>query len=175
MKWPEFRVGFFVRSKPMLRQRIARMRLPRRGLALRRDLERESACDGDLALDCNPPAHPTVSGRDGHVGMRGVRVWKDPHIRKKREMGGAPGGEIPITNGDPNHCKFTGKERDTESGLDNFGARYFTSNLGRFMTPDWAARPTAVPYAVFGDPQSLNLYTYVENAPLNRVDADGHE
>jgi RHS repeat-associated protein len=107
--------------------------------------------------------------------MRGVRVWKDPHIRKKREMGGAPGGEIPITNGDPNHCKFTGKERDTESGLDNFGARYFTSNLGRFMTPDWAARPTAVPYAVFGDPQSLNLYTYVENAPLNRVDADGHE
>jgi len=84
------------------------------------------------------------------------------------------GGEIPITSGDPNHYKFTGKERDPESGLDNFGARYFTSNLGRFMTPDWAARPTSVPYAVFGDPQSLNLYTYVENAPLNRVDADGH-
>jgi RHS repeat-associated protein len=84
------------------------------------------------------------------------------------------GGEIPITSSDPNHYKFTGKERDTESGLDNFGARYFTSNLGRFMTPDWAARPTSVPYAVFGDPQSLNLYTYVENAPLNRVDADGH-
>jgi RHS repeat-associated protein len=84
------------------------------------------------------------------------------------------GGEIAITNGDSNHYKFTGKERDTESGLDNFGARFFTSNLGRFMTPDWAARPTAVPYAVFGDPQSLNLYTYVENAPVNRVDADGH-
>jgi RHS repeat-associated protein len=84
------------------------------------------------------------------------------------------GGEIPITTGDPNHYKFTGKERDAESGLDNFGARYFTSNLGRFMSPDWAARPTSVPYAVFGDPQSLNLYTYVENAPLNRVDADGH-
>ena len=42
------------------------------------------------------------------------------------------------------------------------------------MTPDWAARATAVPYAVFGDPQTLNLYTYVENAPVNRVDADGH-
>jgi hypothetical protein len=42
------------------------------------------------------------------------------------------------------------------------------------MSPDWAARPTSVPYAVFGDPQSLNLYTYVENAPLNRIDADGH-
>jgi RHS repeat-associated protein len=36
--------------------------------------------------------------------------------------------------------KFTGKERDTESGLDMFGARYYGSSLGRFMTPDWAAR-----------------------------------
>jgi len=35
--------------------------------------------------------------------------------------------------------KFTGKERDTESGLDMFGARYYGSSLGRFMTPDWAA------------------------------------
>jgi RHS repeat-associated protein len=71
--------------------------------------------------------------------------------------------------------KFTGKERDSESGLDNFGARYFTSSLGRFMTPDWAARPTTVPYAVFGDPQTLNLYTYIENEPINRADADGHQ
>jgi RHS repeat-associated protein len=45
---------------------------------------------------------------------------------------------------------FTGKERDTESGLDMFGARYYGSGLGRFMTPDWAAKATAVPYAMFG-------------------------
>jgi len=32
--------------------------------------------------------------------------------------------------------KFTGKERDFESGLDNFGARYMGSILGRFMSPD---------------------------------------
>jgi RHS repeat-associated protein len=32
--------------------------------------------------------------------------------------------------------KFTGKECDTESGLDNFGARYGASNFGRFMSPD---------------------------------------
>jgi len=32
--------------------------------------------------------------------------------------------------------KFTGKERDMESGLDNFGARYDASTMGRFMTPD---------------------------------------
>jgi hypothetical protein len=42
------------------------------------------------------------------------------------------------------------------------------------MSPDWAARPTTVPYAKFGDPQSLNLYSYVENGPINRIDVDGH-
>jgi RHS repeat-associated protein len=86
------------------------------------------------------------------------------------------GGEI--TDHCPNvaqHYKFTGKERDTESGLDNFEARYFASTMGRFLTPDWAARPTSVPYAVFGDPQSLNLYGYVRNDPVTLADADGHD
>ncbi len=70
--------------------------------------------------------------------------------------------------------KFTGKERDSETGLDMFGARYYASTMGRFMTPDWAAKPTSVPYAQFGDPQSLNLYGYVRNNPLSRIDQDGH-
>jgi len=70
--------------------------------------------------------------------------------------------------------KFTGKERDGESGLDEFGARYYSSSLGRFMIPDWAAMPTAVPYADFGNPQSLNLYSYRSNNPLSGADTDGH-
>jgi len=70
--------------------------------------------------------------------------------------------------------KFTGKERDSESGLDNFGARYYSSASGRFTVPDWAVKPTAVPYAEFGDPQSLNLYSYVRNNPIARADVDGH-
>jgi len=69
---------------------------------------------------------------------------------------------------------FTGKERDTESNLDDFDARYYSSQFGRFMTPDWDVKAAAVRYAKFGDPLTLNLYTYVENAPLNRIDADGH-
>jgi len=84
------------------------------------------------------------------------------------------GGEIWSSGSDPNHYKFTGKERDTETTNDYFGARYYSSGVGRFMTPDWATSPVAVPYAEFGDPQSLNLYAYVRNNPLSRTDADGH-
>jgi RHS repeat-associated protein len=84
------------------------------------------------------------------------------------------GGELQFVNNDSNHYKFTGKERDSESGLDYFGARYYSNGLGRFITPDWAAQATAVPYAAFGDPQSLNLYSYGRNSPIARADADGH-
>ncbi len=40
--------------------------------------------------------------------------------------------------------------------------------------PDWSPTPIPVPYADFGDPQSLNLYGYVQNNPLSHVDPDGH-
>lgn len=70
--------------------------------------------------------------------------------------------------------KFTGKERDSESGLDNFGARYMGSSLGRFMSPDWSANPSPVPFAELADPQSLNLYSYTRNNPMNRTDPSGH-
>ena len=84
------------------------------------------------------------------------------------------GGERTVTDSDSNRYKFTGKERDGESGFDNFGARYYSSALGRFVVPDWAAKPTTVPYATFGNPQSLNLYSYVKNSPEALDDPDGH-
>jgi RHS repeat-associated protein len=73
-----------------------------------------------------------------------------------------------------NTVKFTGQYRDAESQMDYFGARYYANVTGRFMSPDWAAKPTSVPYAELGDPQSLNLYSYVRNSPIVRVDANGH-
>jgi len=69
---------------------------------------------------------------------------------------------------------FTGKERDTESGNDYFFARYYSSAMGRFLSPDWAAKAWPVPYAKLDDPQTLNLYGYLRNNPLGGVDADGH-
>ena len=102
--------------------------------------------------------------------------------RCAQHLGGttAPGMHQPTNVGmhdwdaTPHISRFTGKERDTESGLDYFGARYFSSAIGRFVTPDWAAAATEVPYADFGDPQSLNLYGYVRSNPLSQVDSDGH-
>jgi RHS repeat-associated protein len=69
---------------------------------------------------------------------------------------------------------YTGKERDSESGLDYFGARYYASNMGRWMSPDWSKNADPIPYADLGDPQSLNLYMYGGNNPLSDIDFDGH-
>lgn len=85
------------------------------------------------------------------------------------------GSERRVVDSFNNTYKFTGKERDGESGLDYLGARYYASMLGRFMTPDWAAKAVAVPYANYGNPQSLNLYSYVTNNPTTLSDADGHD
>ncbi|MBI3662048.1 MAG: RHS repeat-associated core domain-containing protein [Acidobacteria bacterium] len=80
------------------------------------------------------------------------------------------GGERSVTDTDPNQYKFTGKERDTESGLDYFIARYDASSLGRFMSPD-PENAGAMP----DDPQSWNAYTYARNNPLIYTDPDGTE
>jgi hypothetical protein len=42
------------------------------------------------------------------------------------------------------------------------------------LSPDWSAKYEPIPYAKLDDPQTLNLYSYVQNNPLTRVDADGH-
>ena len=63
---------------------------------------------------------------------------------------------------------------ESQSRNDDFGARYYASSMGLFMSPDWSAAPSGVPYAAFRNPQSLNLYAYVGNDPINGEDADGH-
>jgi RHS repeat-associated protein len=75
---------------------------------------------------------------------------------------------------DLNHYLFTGKERDAETGDDYYGARYYASGLARYTSADWSAKPVPVPFAFFGNPQTLNLYSYVKNNPLSSFDDDGH-
>jgi RHS repeat-associated protein len=62
------------------------------------------------------------------------------------------GREHAFVDSCPQNYKFTGKERDGESGLDYFGARYYSSSLGRLMTPDLTASSSPM------NPQSWNLY-----------------
>jgi RHS repeat-associated protein len=64
--------------------------------------------------------------------------------------------------------KFTGYERDAETGLDYANARYDASAQGRFLSVD-----PLLASADVASPQSLNRYSYVENNPLNLTDPSG--
>ncbi|MGH9876578.1 MAG: RHS repeat domain-containing protein, partial [Nitrososphaerales archaeon] len=84
--------------------------------------------------------------------------------------------------------QFTGKERDSETELDYFEARYYSSLHGRFTSPDEFtggpdelydfaenAGDNPLLYAEQGEPQSLNKYQYCYNNPLVYTDIDGHK
>ena len=72
--------------------------------------------------------------------------------------------------GDTTRQKFTQKERDNETGLDYFGARYYASTQGRFTSADdfWKDSQAS-------NPQSWNKYAYVRNNPLRYVDPKGEK
>jgi RHS repeat-associated protein len=103
---------------------------------------------------------------------------------------GVGGRSGPMGYGGPDSTrqKFTQKERDSESELDYFLARYYSSAQGRFTGPDeftggpeefWFlgsgdSEKQALPYADIAEPQSLNKYQYCYDNPLRYVDGDGH-
>jgi RHS repeat-associated protein len=70
--------------------------------------------------------------------------------------------------GDPSPNHFTGKERDSESNLDYFGARYNSSSAGRFTSPD-PLLSSGQPW----NPQTWDRYTYALNNPLAITDPTG--
>ena len=106
------------------------------------------------------------------LGSIRMTTGMDGAVKVRRDF--APFGEE-LAGGDRSagppvepRMKFTGKERDWETGLDYFGARYMSAAQGRFTSPDAPftdQRPE--------DPQSWNLYTYVRNNPLAHIDPTG--
>lgn len=122
-------------------------------------------------------------------GLAGVR--RHDYLPFGEELGAGTGRRT-ITHGyvtlEDVRMKFTGKERDGETGLDYFVARYYGTTQGRFKSPDeftggprelftFSAKASVNPtfYADPANPQSLNKYTYCLNNPLRYVDPDGHK
>jgi RHS repeat-associated protein len=122
--------------------------------------------------DWLPGSPATGLRRWGGLGTR--RALADQYGNLAQTCDSLPFGDGESCPATPTEHLFTGKERDTESGNDYFGARYYASSMGRFMSPDWSAKEDPVPYAQMDDPQSLNLYSYVRNNPLSKTDPDGH-
>jgi RHS repeat-associated protein len=103
---------------------------------------------------------------DDPLGTR--RVQTDYAGVVEKDCASLPYGDGETCAPTPTEHLFTGKERDTESGNDYFGARYYASSMGRWMSPDlpFADQDTE-------NPQSWNLYSYVRNNPLNHIDDSG--
>lgn len=118
-------------------------------------------------------------------------VSRHDYMPSGEEIGSGVGGRtagIGFSVSDGLRQKFTSKERDLETGLDYFLARYYSAQQGRFTSPDEftggpdelfdftgvaAQNPTF--YADLTQPQSLNKYQYSYNNPLAYVDPDGHQ
>jgi len=113
----------------------------------------------------NPPFHYTYYHLD-HLGSPRILTNKDG-VKVQGQHFLPFGQEMPIEAG-VNSRKFTGHERDPETGLDYMMARYYQANLGRFMAVDPSGRSI-----VRENPQSWNRYSYSLNNPLRYTDPDG--
>jgi len=89
------------------------------------------------------------------------------------------GEENSITGSATNNKRFVGKEKDSETGLDYFSARYMNDKIGRFVSVDPVGavdpKSSKTNENLLLDPQRFNLYAYGMNNPYRYVDADGLE
>jgi len=101
--------------------------------------------------------------------QNGIVVWRADY---------KPFGEEQTTTGTiENNEKFIGKEKDKETGLYYFGARYMDPKIGRFVSPDpvgpvdpWNSKTN---HEMLVNPQNLNLYAYGLNNPYRYKDPNG--
>ncbi|MEW5976654.1 MAG: RHS repeat-associated core domain-containing protein [Acidobacteriota bacterium] len=136
---------------------------------------------GQLAAEYSSQAAAGPGGTSyvmaDHLGSTRLVTNADGTVRGRHdylpfgeEIGTSYGGRSAIAGygaTDLRH-KFTAKERDSESNLDYFGARYFSGAQGRFTSADEPLVDQDVRH-----PQSWNLYAYVRNNPLRFRDPRG--
>ena len=100
-----------------------------------------------------------------------ANIKRHDYLPFGEELFAPAGGRKPewgYTSGDGVRQQFTSKERDDETGLDYFRARYYGSQFGRFTSADPLIASGRVSL-----PQSWNRYAYTLNNPLRLIDPDG--
>jgi RHS repeat-associated protein len=126
---------------------------------------------GQLAQEYGGPAIPASESGTRYITadhLGSTRLVTKPDGTVAQTYDYLPFGQEFTASSDTNRIRFTGKERDAETGLDYFGARYFSGAQGRFTGPDPllnSGRPW--------EPQSWNRYAYALNNPLRFNDPTG--
>ena len=138
---------------------------------------------GQLAAEYSSAAADTVTPACGtcylttdHLGSTRLVTDADGNVVARHDYlpfgeevpAGSAGRTGPWGAFDSVSQKFTGQERDQETGLDFFQARHFSNVLGRFLSADPGNAG-----ADLSDPQTWNGYSYVRNNPLALVDPSG--
>ncbi len=101
-----------------------------------------------------------------HLGS--TSVVTDASGVKVEDVNYLPFGKVNLDSGSVSVShKYTGQEQDSETGLSNYNARLYDSELGRFLSPDTIVSDPE-------NPQNLNRYSYVYNNPLSYTDPTGH-
>jgi RHS repeat-associated protein len=106
---------------------------------------------------------------DAVGSVRAVTNQSGQVVRRHDYFPFGDGSDGTTQGGDPH--RFAGQERDPETGLDYFGARYYASRSGRFTTVD----PVVDQDAALANPQRWNRYAYALNNPIRFTDPDGRD
>lgn len=98
---------------------------------------------------------------EDHLGSITMRATTTGSITDREEY--YPFGDSSLRTWAKKRYRYTGKEKDEESGLYYYGARYYAAWTCRFISVD----PLAGKYS------NVSPYCYAHNKPINKVDVNG--
>lgn len=119
--------------------------------------------NGEIVAQKNPDGTITYNNTD-HLGSNSVITDSAGALVEKTTY--APFGEV-MSGGTTAKFQYTGQEKDQETGLNYYDARYYDPHLQRFTQPDTYTQNVY-------NPQDLNEYSYVLNNPVRYTDPTGH-
>ncbi|XZF77792.1 RHS repeat-associated core domain-containing protein [Bacillus sp. AL-1R] len=105
-----------------------------------------------------------------HTNHRGdILALTDANGNRVATYNYGPWGELLSKTGTVDiPFRYAGYYYDQETGLYYLKARYYSSDIGRFLTKD------QIEYSELKNPTTLNLYAYVNNNPVMYIDPSGH-